>query len=135
MGDLTTNFSSWEFECGCGCKLCCPSLDFVDMLELTRLHYGRAIRVLSGSRCDSHNASVGGSKHSSHLKNISNGTIENVSFAGDLFVANTEDAYRLVAACILADFKRIGFKPSSGFIHIDTDPYKTSPHMWDYSNG
>lgn len=134
---MTPNFSSWEFTCGCGCGLCCPSGNLVDMLELTRTYYGRSIRVLSGSRCPEHNEKSGGSSSSSHLQNMHNESLDasTLSFAADLFVANTEDAYLLVAACFLAGFKRIGFKPSSKFIHVDVDPVKPSPHMWDYSNG
>jgi uncharacterized protein YcbK (DUF882 family) len=131
MGNLSEHFSTWEFECGCGCGECCPSNELLEMLELTRVDYGRAIRISSGTRCAQHNEMVGGSENSSHVPS-ENALGQSLSFAVDVFVANSGDAYRLVDAAMQAGFDRIGFKLRSGFIHLDCDPQKSRPHMWGY---
>ena len=110
MGNLSEHFSTWEFECGCGCGECCPS---------------------NGTRCAHHNEMIGGSENSSHVPS-ENALGQSLSFAVDVFVANSGDAYRLVDAAMQAGFDRIGFKLRSGFIHLDCDPQKSRPHMWGY---
>ena len=135
MGNLSQHFSTWEFACGCGCGECFPSSELLEMLEVTRVKYGRSIRISSGTRCITHNNTVGGSLYSSHLVQYENDDDRNPgnSFAVDVFVANSGDAYRLIDAAMQAGFDRIGFKLRAGFIHFDCDPDKTRPHLWGYS--
>lgn len=76
MGDLSPHFSRSEFRCkGCTRLNPCPfsPVDTVDaalitVLEQVRTHFGKPVRVNSGSRCLPHNSSIGGSSQSQHLR-------------------------------------------------------------------
>lgn len=68
MGDLTEHFSRKEFECPCGCGYSDVDMQLVELLEGVRKALGRQIKVTSGCRCETHNANVGGSQNSQHLK-------------------------------------------------------------------
>jgi uncharacterized protein YcbK (DUF882 family) len=67
MGDLTTNFSRWEFACKDGC-----GFDTVDYALLTQLQTGRTIAsvkfsVNSGCRCHTYNKLKRGATNSQHM--------------------------------------------------------------------
>ncbi len=71
MGNITKNFSFSELSCPCGK---CSFVDgyridrnLVRDLQEIRDHLGKAIKINSGLRCDSHNRSVGGVSGSYHL--------------------------------------------------------------------
>jgi zinc D-Ala-D-Ala carboxypeptidase len=67
MGDLTRYFSRWEFDCPhCG-TLIGPDVELLDVLERLRAQLGRALVVVSATRCAEYNARVGGIKSSQHL--------------------------------------------------------------------
>lgn len=68
MGDLSPHFSRHEFRCRCGCGGAIVDPHLVEHLEtLRRMKGNKPIRIVSGYRCASHNAAVGGSKRSQHL--------------------------------------------------------------------
>lgn len=65
------HFKRSEFACKCG-KYCDgfpaePSRELVELLEKIRKHYGKAVNVNSGIRCQQHNANVGGASRSQHM--------------------------------------------------------------------
>jgi uncharacterized protein YcbK (DUF882 family) len=68
---LTNNFSLEEFECKCGCVM--PEFvkknvqELAENLQVIRDAYGR-IDLTNSYRCKDHNADVGGSVNSQHLK-------------------------------------------------------------------
>ena len=68
---LTNNFSLDEFECKCGCKM--PEfvkknvIELAENLQVLREVVGR-LDLTNGYRCKEHNADVGGSVNSQHLK-------------------------------------------------------------------
>ena len=68
---LTSNFNLEEFECKCGCKM--PEfvkknvIELADNLQVLRDVVGR-LDPTNGYRCKDHNADVGGSVNSQHLK-------------------------------------------------------------------
>ena len=70
MGDLSKNFSRWEFRCRCSkCQFSYqPIVDagLVNILQELRDVIGR-ISLTSGHRCPEHNAVVGGEPDSYHL--------------------------------------------------------------------
>lgn len=73
MGDLTKNFSRWEFACKCGRKKCdAPPLHMrlVNALQELRDKVGVPIHINSAVRCIFHNSRVGGEKYSAHLLGI-----------------------------------------------------------------
>ena len=69
--ELTSNFNLEEFECKCGCKM--PEfvkknvIELADNLQVLRDVVGR-LDPTNGYRCKDHNADVGGSVNSQHLK-------------------------------------------------------------------
>ena len=69
MGDLTENFSRWEFACRCGCGFDVVDWELLNLLQDFRRHFGRKIAIHSGARCESHNRDreVGGEPDSQHL--------------------------------------------------------------------
>ena len=68
---LTDNFSMDEFECKCGCVM--PEFvkknvqELAENLQVIRDVYGK-IGLTNAYRCKEHNADVGGSVNSQHLK-------------------------------------------------------------------
>ena len=68
---LTDNFSMDEFECKCGCVM--PEFvkknvqELAENLQVIRDIYGK-IELTNAYRCKEHNADVGGSVNSQHLK-------------------------------------------------------------------
>lgn len=67
MSQLSRNFRSEEFACKCGCGLDDPHPDLITALQELRDRLGVAIHVVSGCRCERHNANVGGEDNSYHL--------------------------------------------------------------------
>lgn len=69
---LTENFTRSEFACPCGCNSQMIEQELADKIQGIRDKLGKKIRITSGYRCVSHNASkkVGGSKQSRHLYGI-----------------------------------------------------------------
>lgn len=69
MGDLSKNFSRWEFACkgeNC-CGHSAPiSRELVDALQQLRDLIGKPLRVNSGFRCLTHNRAVGSRDTSQH---------------------------------------------------------------------
>lgn len=64
-------FSRDEFKCKCGGKYCNgfpaePDKRLVEVADRVRAHFGKAMNVNSGVRCDQHNAAVGGVSNSRH---------------------------------------------------------------------
>lgn len=74
MGDLTKNFSRWEFACRCGRKKCdAPPLNMrlVCALQALRDTVGHPLTVSSGVRCKVHNMKQkNASRYSKHLLGI-----------------------------------------------------------------
>ena len=65
---LTKNFSRSEFQCPCGCGQQFVDPELAGKLQLIRDKLGKKIKITSGYRCITHNASkaVGGSPNSKH---------------------------------------------------------------------
>lgn len=99
-------------------------MDFatLQMLDLARGLYGRPMVVNSGFRTVEHNAAVGGTENSSHLRGL----------AADISCRNSSDRYDMIIAFLRVGFNRVGI--SDTFIHIDTDTDETkSQHViWTY---
>lgn len=66
MGDLTANFSRWEFACKCGCGLDTIDAGTVSECQAVRDHFDRKVTVTSGSRCEAYNKAIGGFPDSQH---------------------------------------------------------------------
>lgn len=66
MGDLSQNFSAWEFKCQCG-QVGTIDKKLLMVLEKVRALKGKPLRIVSGWRCIRHNRAVGGIRTSQHL--------------------------------------------------------------------
>ena len=96
------------------------SLVLLGMLDAARKHYGKAIKVNSGFRTESHNKKIGGVKNSSHLKGL----------AVDIHIGGSDDRFALYEALRKVGFKRLGVAKT--FIHADIDANKSPNVMWVY---
>lgn len=109
MGDLSKNFSRHEFACKCGCGFDTVDAELLRILQSVRDHFGRAVTITSACRCETHNARVGGTSGSQHLRGR----------AGDIVVSGVEPV--MVADYInRMDSERNGIGRYSDFTHVDT---------------
>ena len=90
----------------------------LQMLDNARELAGVPFHINSGFRTPEHNAKVGGSPTSSHLK----------GYAADIAVTPFNKSI-ILSALIRSGFKRIGI--GSTFIHSDNDPEKPNA-TWSY---
>ena len=70
MSKLTKHFSRHEFACKDGCGMAVVDVDILAMLEEVRSWAGAPVHITSGSRCEEHNAKIGGSPTSYHVKGM-----------------------------------------------------------------
>ena len=114
MSQDTKNFAVKEFACKC-CGKNIIDQRVINMCQVIRDAIGYPIRVSSGTRCEKHNAEVGGEKNSNHVKGL----------AADL-VCESIGAKRLFS--VIADMKARGELPEMSyailyiqkdFVHID----------------
>lgn len=119
MGDLSEHFSRSEFACKDGCGKDTVDAELLSVLEDVRNHFGRAVYINSGNRCEEHNRAVGGVPDSQHTK----------SRAADIRVAGTmpDD----VALYLLKKYENeYGIGMYDTFVHIDTRTGSKS--RWDF---
>lgn len=78
LGDLSTNFSSWEFRCPCRrCRrkkvkvseLLLFKLEKIVMIIDNSVEVHKPVIVLSGNRCEEENKRIGGFPNSKHIPN------------------------------------------------------------------
>lgn len=93
---------------------------FLNMLDSARDLAEIPFIVNSGYRCPAHNAHVGGTSTSSHLKGL----------AADIRATTSSQRFAMLSALLEVGFKRIGIGKT--FIHIDRDKSKTSKVVWTY---
>ena len=120
----TENFRNEEFECPC-CKKNNIQLVVLACLQDVRDHFGRSIKITSGYRCRKHNAAVGGSSSSSHIKGL----------AADIKVYDSDQAFRIMKSIYATDkFHRIGYGKMNGVLtlHVDLDEAKIQHVLWGY---
>jgi zinc D-Ala-D-Ala carboxypeptidase len=115
---MTLERSEKAFPCPCcgegGLKP--EMLDLVQRLD----QLVQGITVTSGFRCQRHNAQVGGSETSSHLKGL----------AVDIRCQTPEERWNLLTVLLFLSISRIGI--GNGFIHFDIDGTKPQNVIWTY---
>ncbi len=118
MGDLSKNFSTWEFKCRhCGKVAVAPALS--EALQELRNLADVPVRIISGYRCPEHNSNCGGAKRSYHMR----GMAADVVIDGKT-VYQTLDLVRQVPAF---DEGGIGLYERHGFVHCDV---RGKPARW-----
>ena len=115
MGDITKNFSEWEFRCKC-CQSGHAKKILVQKLQKLRDRIGIPISVASGFRCAFHNREVGGADTSAHMDGL----------AADI---TCKDMFVLLRAAI-KEFDRVGI--AKNYIHVDIDENKSQFVYWLY---
>lgn len=117
---LSRNFRVYEFACkGDGC---CSTVKVDDQLvrylQRIRDHFGKALVITSGYRCDRHNKAVGGAAGSYHVKGQ----------AADFYVKGVKPA-EVARYAESIGVKGIGlYEGKDGnFVHIDT---RTTQSYW-----
>ena len=114
------SMKSSQFACQCGCGLSYEDMDnaLLSLLTLAERLAEQTFHINSGIRCVSHNASVGGSKTSSHL----------LGMASDIATPNSRIRYKVLNGLLAAGIKRIGIYKT--FIHADHDYNKPMNLIW-----
>lgn len=120
MGDLSDNFSRYEFACKCGCEFDDVDEFHVEQLQKVRDLSGVYMPIISGCRCAEHNEAVGGSETSDHL----------TGEGSDVGVTNSRDRFLICKAAFALDFTRIAVAKT--FIHLGTSIVNTQDVMWVY---
>lgn len=113
-------FPDYELRCRCGCGRNNIDADFLWHLNQAREIAGIPFRITSACRCEKHNRDVGGVDSSAHVR----------GYAADIAVRGDRERYTVLNALIKAGFRRIGI--ARDFIHVDLDPAKNSPVIWQY---
>lgn len=100
----------------------CGNMDnnFLHKLDNARNIAGLPFIINSAYRSPEHNAKIGGSPNSSHLKGL----------AVDIKCTDSRTRFIIVDALIKAGFNRIGIADS--FIHVDLDLDKSNKVIWTY---
>ena len=112
MGNISKHFNREEFACKCGCGYDTVDTKLIEVLENVREHFGEAVVITSGCRCEKHNASEGGSPKSQHL----------LGRATDFFVVGVPP--KQVQAYLLDTYEgEHGLGCYDSFTHIDTRNY------------
>lgn len=107
MGDLTRNFSRWEFACKCGCGYDTVDWELLQLLQNIADHFDAPITVNSCARCLRYNMAVRGSTHSQHL----------VARAADIVVDGVPAS---VVADLAEEWGVQGVGRYDDFTHVDT---------------
>jgi uncharacterized protein YcbK (DUF882 family) len=120
MGDLSENFSRYEFACGCRCGQADMDAQFIHKLQLARTWAGIPFRINSGFRCPQHNYNIGGAPNSLHLY----GEAADTDIGGQ-----SRNAYLILFGLHEAGFRRFKLYPKH--IHVDSGRGKRSDLlMW-----
>lgn len=127
MGDLSEHFDRSEFRCkghgrpGHVAHDTPVDLELVGRLELLReICGGQPLAIVSGHRCEWHNARQGGARNSQHVA-------PRPGRPGTR-AADIPAGYATVAQAAAAGFKGIGSK-GRWAVHVDTRAYKA---RWRY---
>lgn len=106
-GNLTENFSDYEFKCPC-CGLFIVDKELLRRLQAIRDKLGKPIKIESGYRCPKHNRKIpGAAPNSTHL----------YGWAVDINTPDGKYALDLLMLAIEEGFRRIEIK--RGNIHLD----------------
>lgn len=119
---MTAHFKRAEFACRCGCGFDAIDEGLVEALEALRERLGRPIVVLSGCRCEAHNAAEGGARHSQHV----------LGKAADIRVAGMGARELYSWATGVVDLRGFGVDDERHFVHVDV---RAVSARWCYRGG
>lgn len=117
------HFTAAEMACRCGCGAL-PDPDLMHWLESVRTSYGYPMVVISGARCEKHNAAVGGAADSMHVR----GLAVDVSVHGIM-------AMSLIGVAKLWGVQGLGLMQhgpvEKRYVHLDIGK-REAPTLWTY---
>lgn len=114
VGNLSLNFSAWEFDCThCG-HVVGPTHVLIDSLQRLRTMKGQPLKIVSAYRCATFNKRVGGIERSEHR-------------AGN--AVDVPRGYCTVEEATRAGFHGIGVR-RGGVIHLDMTPGWSVGHVF-----
>lgn len=122
MERLTEHFERAEFACKCGCGFDAIDVGLVAALEALRVRLGRPVEVLSGCRCEAHNAAEGGARHSQHV----------LGKAADIRVAGMTARELYAWASGVVELRGFGVDDERRFVHVDVREVSAK---WCYHGG
>ena len=103
-------FKKSEFACKCGCGADSMDEKLIRTADKVRSHFGKAITVSSGRRCEKHNAKVGGVANSRHM----------TGKAMDFCVAGKTAAQVLAYVQTLPEI-RYSYAINNTYVHMDVE--------------
>lgn len=112
---ITPHFKVREFACSDGSDVVFVAPSLVDILEAIRVHFGRPVKVTSGYRTVSYNASI---KNSSKKSQHCNGLAADIQVEGHTPV----EVYNY-ACSLLGDHGGVGIYNT--FVHVDVRASKS----------
>ncbi len=113
-------FAEEPFSCRCGCGLDALDPAMRQILNEVRAELGIPIIIESGSRCEDHNAAVGGAPNSAHKVQP-----DGYSHAVDIRVFSPVTRGRLLEALQKRGIRR--FEASNRHLHADNSPFHIKP--------
>lgn len=129
MGDITENFSAWEFACPCGeCDSTGHEMSkrFVDSLQKIRDDLDAPIKINSGFRCRNHHDSI----YKKLGKTAPANSMHLIGRAVDIACPTNQYRYDLIDLACENLFYGIGIGET--FVHLDTRP-RLRRRVWLYS--
>lgn len=115
---LSGDFSRSEFKCNCGkCDYDTVDAELISVLQLLRDYIGQPIKITSGNRCPEHNANIGSSANSYHIRGRA-ADIQAEGASPQLIQEYLNSAYP----------DKFGIGSYASFTHIDT---RTKKGRWN----
>ena len=114
------HFKESEFVCKCGCERYNMRGSFLRKLDYAREKAGLPFVVVSGCRCEEHNAAEGGKEDSDHLR----------GYGADIKATSSFTRWRVVTSAIAAGIRRIGIAKT--YVHLGDNMENPNPRMWVY---
>ena len=118
---LSEHFAVREFRCADGTDTVLIDDALVNALERIRAHFGKSVRISSAYRTLSHQAKVGKSKNSYHVKGQ----------AADIIISGVSPR-RVAQAAEALGIDGVGCYDNKKFTHIDTRP-ASKRAFWHYN--
>jgi hypothetical protein len=123
MGDLTKNFSAWEFECPCGCGQSKMNSNTMIKIQLFRDAYDKSFSPVEGGgyRCRAYEKGIG---------------VHNMGLAIDPGIPRA-DMFPALKIAIEVGFTGYGLKQKNGRWQMHLDDYegdakRPRPWLWTY---
>ncbi|MBQ1413987.1 MAG: peptidoglycan-binding protein [Clostridia bacterium] len=119
---LSAHFAVREFRCADGTDTVLIDDELVKQLERIRAHFGKSVKISSAYRTAAHQAKVGKSKNSYHVKGQ----------AADIIITGVSP-HRVAQAAEALGIDGVGCYDNRTFTHIDTRP-ASKRAFWHYNS-